>query len=378
MDEIRLEARGRLFSCVDRDRVVVVIVEVGPLARVLAVEDGRAGRQAEVLEVHRLGRAGARMVRVDLGVRGGLGQVLAEQDRAARGIDDGVVEGGRGRAIGHVPRELRAVGGAEQHEPGEVTAREGRGPPCAGGAGAHRQRALDVDVALEPRERVCAADVRHDRVDREVVARRAGDREDTPGAVDRDAEVVVEGGDAPVELAELHDGEPVRRRRPGLEVEPVEVGGVEAEGGEVGAHELPCDVRAPAAARAAQRAVGAEQLARGAGQRVDAQHALAAEAALERAARTARQRAGSRRGDRGPRADGLAAGGRARVEVGLGVLGADRLAGRRGGRGAGHGEQCPQDEGDDLAIRHGLQPSQTEPLTQTAHPRCIGRGDAGA
>ena len=265
MDEVRARAGRRLLARVDG----VVVVEVGPLARVLAVERRRVGGQAERLEVHRHGRAVARMVGIDLGVRDRLGQVLAEQDRAARGVDDRVVERGRARAVGHVPGELRLRGGAEQHQAGEVTALEGRGVARAGGAGAHGQRALDADVALQPRERLGAADARLDRVDREVVPRCAGDGDHAPGAVDRHAQVVVEGGDAAVELAEVHDGEPARRRRAALQVEPVEVGRVEAERRGVGAHEVLCDVCAGAAAGAAQRAVGAQQLARGAGQRVD-------------------------------------------------------------------------------------------------------------
>ena len=177
-----------------------------------------------------------------------------------------------------------------------------------------RHVALDADVALQRRVGLLAAELRLDGGDREAVARRAGDRHHAAGAVDRHAQVVVVRRDAAVELAEVHDGEPVRAGHGRLCVEAVEVGGVEPERGAVGAHEVERDVAARAAARGAERTVGAQELARRAGQRVDVDDALSAEPAAQRGAGAGGRSARPRGRDGAAGARRLTAGLRPRVE----------------------------------------------------------------
>ncbi len=338
IDEVRAGAVGDVLAGAD----LVVVVDVRPRARVQAVEHGGAGLQAVVLEIDGLRRAGAGVVRIDEGAGDVLDEVLAQEDRATGRIDDGGVHGVGGRAVDDVPGEARARGGAEEDQAGVVAGREARHVARAVGARLDADRALDADVALQALERLARAELRVGRGDGEAVARRAGDRDDAPGAVDRHAHVVVEGGDTGIDLAEMHERHAALRARLAVDGELAEVGRVEAERSAVGAEVVARDRDAVTAAGFGQRAVGAQQLARGAGQRVDRQHALSAELAAQLGAGSIRALGRAGGGDGRVRASGLVALGAARVEVGLG---AGRMLRRlpRGRDGRQH-EQRAQDD----------------------------------
>ena len=119
------------------------------------------------------------------------------------------------RLVGHVPGEPGAVGGAEQHQPGEVAAGERRHAARPLG---HRTRPstgpLHADVgAAAP----AAPPRRRPRGRIEATLGSASGEPETesiaPGAVERDPQAVVERGDAAVALLEAQVGEPVARRR---------------------------------------------------------------------------------------------------------------------------------------------------------------------
>ena len=338
--------------------------------RVRAVELGLAVRQPLLrLEVDGVDRVRGRLGGIWVVLRSGvvrehllrrveLRQVLAEQDRAGRRVDDGVVVGDRRRLVGQVPRQTGPGGRVEQHEAGEVAAREARDLSVARGAGRDVDRPLDADVALERAHRGDGADIRHDRGDAQARDRRARDAEDPAAAVEAHAQVVVERGDAAERLpvAQVRDARGGARRAVG-QGQPVDVGRGEPEGGAVAPHPVERDGAAIPGGRAGQRAVEALDAPRRPGERVDLHHGLGAEAAAQ--PRACRSLAG---------ADHTwAAVAHARVEVGL-----RRVGGHAGRRRHGR-RQCRR--GQDGANRQYRGCRCTAPAR--AHPTTLHHLDAG-
>ena len=189
-----------------------------------------------------------------VGERRVLDQVLAEEHGAAGRVDDRVVVGGVARAVGQVPRQPRPAPAAEQHQAGEVAAREPRRAAHAGRPVDDLDRPLHPHLALERAQRLDGAEPRRRRVD---LRRRRGRRaEDAPAAVEADAHPAVEGRDPAVGLAVAQMREAgAARGRARRQLEAVDVVRGQAEHRAVRAHPVERDVRAVASGGPRQRPV---------------------------------------------------------------------------------------------------------------------------
>ena len=222
----------------------------------------------------------------------------------------------------HASRPARA------ESPSPNTTSEARSPPAK--RVVRSAPAPDESVrgaALAPASRSAAAALIRGAASAalEVVLRRPEHVEDGAVAGDGHAQLVVERRHAVVDLAPADLHAAARQRVAARRAERVEVGGGEAERGHVRAHVALRDRDRVAGLRARQRAVEPREHARGAGERVDLEHALVAERAPQAGASAAHRRG---RAPCGRRAGGLD--GRPLTRAGVVRL---VLAGRlRGGR----------------------------------------------
>ena len=338
----------------------VVVVDVRPRVRVRAGQvgggRGQPARRGEVLVAERAAVRGAEVVVEDVPGEA-LDAVGAPQQAAAGRVDDAVVVLARGRLVVDAPGQPRAGGGAEQRQPRLLAAREGGRAPGAARAALDAHAARQADAALQRAQRGGRGDARRDGGDGEGVPGRAVDAEHAPAAVDRHADAVVEGRDPLVRLAVAQQRQPARRVLALGERERVDVRGRQAERRGVAAQVRARDRVAAARGRSGEGALELHQRPRRVGERVDLQHAGAAQAAPQR-------RAPARAARRRRRGRALAA-----VEERPHLAAPDAA---RGSRRGGCDERAPgQDQRHDNRRTH---PHHTDsPLVQTArHPTAEG------